>query len=197
MILLLDAMGTVVAEPFVDAVPAFFGTSLADLVPQLSYEAWCAFECGDIDEDAFRRRFFRDGRDYDHAGLVATLRDAYRYVRGMEELLADLAAAGVDMHILSNYPPWYRMIEDKLRVSRYAAWSFVSCDTGLRKPDPEAFRYACRHLGASPADCVFVDDRADNCAAARDVGLRAIQFEGARALRASLAALPERPLAGA
>jgi phosphoglycolate phosphatase-like HAD superfamily hydrolase len=29
-------------------------------------------------------------------------------IEGMEEVLAKLQAAGYDMHIMSNYPVWYR-----------------------------------------------------------------------------------------
>ena len=185
-VLLFDAMGTIVREPFVDDVPAFFDCELAELVPQLSYEAWADFEKAIIDEAEFRRRFFRDGRAWDYDGLIATLRRAYRYIDGMEQLLAELHAAGATMHILSNYPCWYRIIEEQLAVSRYAPWTFVSCETGVRKPDPEAYLGAARTLGVTPADCLFIDDRPDNVAAARAVGMQAIRFRDTAGLRAAL-----------
>ncbi len=112
--------------------------------------------------------------------------NAYRWLEGMEELVADLRRAGASLHALSNYSPWYRLIEERLAVSRYVAWSFVSCDTGVRKPDPQAYLGPARALGVDPADCVFVDDREANCRAARAVGMDAIRFRGAGDLRTEL-----------
>ena len=50
----------------------------------------------------------------------------------MEALLGRLAAAGVQVHAFSNYPAWWRLIEDKLRLSRYLDWTFVSCHGPMR-----------------------------------------------------------------
>jgi len=49
-------------------------------------------------------------------------------------LLHELYAGGVPLHALSNYPRWYQLIEDRLELSRYLRWSFVSCLIGMRKP---------------------------------------------------------------
>jgi FMN hydrolase / 5-amino-6-(5-phospho-D-ribitylamino)uracil phosphatase len=185
-VFLLDVMSTLVHEPFLHEVPAFLGRPLGELRHELSIEAWHDFEKGRLDEATFARRFFRDGRAFDYAGLVAMLRGAYRYLDGIEPLLGELRAAGHAMHALSNYPVWYQLIEEAVGLSRYVAWTFVSCRTGVRKPDPAAYRGAAEALGVAPAECIFVDDRHDNCDAARAVGMDAIVFEGAVALRRAL-----------
>ena len=102
---------------------------------------------------------------------MSTVASAYRFLDGIEPLLGELSAAGVPMHALSNYPVWFEMIEARLGLSRYLRWSFVSCRTGVRKPDPEAFLGAARALGVAPSRCLFVDDREKNCAGARAVGI--------------------------
>ena len=58
--------------------------------------------------------------------------DRYEYLPGMPELLQQLQDQGQEMHVISNYPEWYRLIEDKLRISQYMPWTFVSC-TGPMK----------------------------------------------------------------
>ena len=58
---------------------------------------------------------------------------------------------------------WYREIEQKLELSRYAPWTIVSCETGLRKPDIRAYQNACRLLDVAAEQCLFVDDRTKNC----------------------------------
>jgi HAD superfamily hydrolase (TIGR01509 family) len=186
--LLLDVMGTLVYDPFHREMPAFFGMTLEELLAEKHPDAWVRFEHGELSEEAFLRRFFADGRDYDRAGFVAHVRAAYRFLEGVEPLLAELRERGVPMHALSNYPRWYELIESELALSRYLEWSFVSCETGVRKPHPEAYRNAARTLELPPERCLFVDDRPGNCAAAREVGMDAVVFEDASQLRRALEA---------
>ena len=56
----------------------------------------------------------------------------YAFIDGMEPLLARLSGAGYALHAMSNYPVWWRNIEDKLRLSRYLEWTFVSCEGPMR-----------------------------------------------------------------
>lgn len=180
-------MGTLVVEPFFTAVPQALGMSLRELLDAKHPTAWLEFERGEIDEETFASRFFADGRAYPHAAMREAMVQAYDYLPGVEALLADLKRAGCPMHLLSNYPVWYHLIEDKLRLSRYAQWSFVSCDMGVRKPDHAIYERAATALDIAPTALTFVDDREENCAAAREVGMRAIRFESAEQLRAELA----------
>lgn len=181
-------MSTLVRDPFYEDVPRFFETSLSDLVATKDPDAWPAFERGHIDGPTLCERFFRDRRPVDRRGLCATMADGYAWLPGVEAIVAELSAAGVEMHALSNYPRWYALIEDRLRPSRYLSWTFVSCKTGLRKPEAAAYRHAVMALGVAPRDATFIDDRDDNCAAARACGLAAFRFEDAAQLRRDLRA---------
>lgn len=185
--ILWDVMDTLVVDPFRRVMPSFFGMTLEQLLEHKHPTAWVRFERNELSEAEFLSSFFKDGRRYDVDGFKAVVRDSYQWIEGIEPLLAQLHARGVRMHTLSNYPEWYRWIEDRLQLSRYLSWTFVSCHTGVRKPEPEAYRQAIRALGVAPEQLVFVDDREPNCAAARGVGMRAIQFRGdVAALRRSL-----------
>ena len=185
-VLLLDVMDTIVLDPFSQVTPAFFGMRMDELLAAKSPEVWPAFERGEIDEATLARTYFRDGRSFDLDGLKAAMREFYAFVPGMQALLAELVERGFELHALSNYPVWWQMIEAELGLSRYLKWSFVSCDTGVRKPDSEAYLGAARALGRDPGACLFVDDRAKNCAAAEAVGMPALTFAGAESLRERL-----------
>lgn len=50
----------------------------------------------------------------------------------------------------------------------------MSNEVGLRKPDPEIYELAMEILDASPAQILYVDDRAENVEAARQLGTNAI-----------------------
>ena len=177
-IVLFDVMGTLIHEPFYEDIPRFFGLPLEELRKVRHPDAWIEFERGHIDEAEYARRFFLDGRVLDVEGLKRAMVESYRWLDGMPELCAELAAREVPLHALSNYSPWYQLIEDKLAIARWVQWSFVSCNTGHRKPEPEAFLGAARALGAAPGDCFFVDDRPVNVAAAHAVGMPGVTFDG-------------------
>ncbi len=187
-VLLLDVMGTLVHDPFFDAMPGFFGVDLRQLIAEKHPSAWVEFELARRSEAELLRDFFADGRAFDHEAFLARVTSAYELLPGIEPLLGELAAAGVPMYAFSNYPIWYRRIEARTRLSRFLEWRFVSCETGHRKPSPEAYAHVVASLGVDASRCVFVDDRESNCAAARDAGMDAIRFEDAPHLRAALAA---------
>jgi putative hydrolase of the HAD superfamily len=62
-------------------------------------------------------------------------------------------------------------------------FTFTSCYMGLRKPDPKIYTRALGILGVTPERSVFIDDRLENVAAAAALGMNAIRFTGADALR--------------
>jgi FMN phosphatase YigB (HAD superfamily) len=177
-VILWDIMDTVVRDPFFTHMPAFFGQSFQELVQRLQPGTWVEFELGRLNEPEFFARFFKDGSVIDGPALKRCMANGYAWIEGMPELLGELRSRSVPMHALSNYPEWYQLVEERLELSRYLSLSFISCRTGVRKPALEAFSYACESLGLPPESCLLVDDRAQNCEAARKVGLPTLHFDG-------------------
>lgn len=157
-LILIDVMNTLVYNPFYQEIPAFFGLTSSELLRRKHPTSWIEFETGAISEDEYFARLFSDGSRFDEDAFRNCVADAYRWLDGMERCLADLSGAGNEVHTLSNYPVWYRTIEERLLLSRYLQWTFVSCNTGVRKPAPEAFLGAARELGRPPAECLLIDD---------------------------------------
>lgn len=52
-----------------------------------------------------------------------------------------------------------------------------SHEVGLRKPDRRIYALTCERLGVQPSEMVFLDDLEANVVAAREFGIRAIQFK--------------------
>lgn len=188
-VLLFDIMDTVVRDPFYQDVPAFFRMPMKELIECKHPTAWIEFEKGQISEMELARKFFKDERHFDLEGLKTCMISGYSYIEGVEELLRDLKNNDYEMHAFTNYPIWYQLIEDKLRVSNYLSWTFSSCIMGKRKPDPEFYLEVVRHLQVEPADCIFIDDRLKNVEAALKVGIVGIQFKNANLLRQELISL--------
>ena len=183
----LDVMNTLVYDPIEEEIPAFFDLSLKELYAKKHPTAWVDFELGELSEPRFYEIYFPDQNEaIDGRALRSVLCDAYRFLDGIEALLQRLADADTALYALSNYPVWFEIIEEKLKLSRYLRWDFVSWKTGVRKPDPQAYLGAAAGAGVAPEDCLFVDDRNNNCQAALDVGMDAIVFESAEELSVEL-----------
>ncbi|XP_072981644.1 flavin mononucleotide hydrolase 1, chloroplatic [Typha angustifolia] len=188
-ILLFDVMDTIVRDPFYHAIPAFFQVSMKELLESKHPTAWIEFEKGLINEDELAKIFFKDGRSFDLEGLKECMVRAYSYVEGVEELLCSLKLNNYEMHAFTNYPVWYMMIEEKLKLSKYLSWTFCSCISGKRKPDLDFYTEVSEHLGVEPARCIFIDDRMVNVEAATQAGMVGLQFKNAESLKQDLSSL--------
>ncbi len=108
---------------------------------------------------------------------------------GVVRLIEDLGGGpgGTRLAMLSNAPRVVAAAVAALPLARNFEHLLFSCELRLAKPDPRCFHAALDRLGARPADVYFTDDRDDNVAAARELGIRAVKFTTAAALRAWLA----------
>lgn len=188
-VLVFDVMDTLVKDPFFSEMPKFFGMTFEDLLRQKHPTAWVEFEKGLITEEELAAKFFADGRQINYPALQSTMASSYKYLEGIEELLVKLKAAGFEMHAMTNYPVWYKLIEANLKLSHYLPWTFVSCEgpmQGLRKPSPESYACVVTTLQKSPSQIIFIDDRQVNITGAAEAGMTALLFEGAEKLVAKL-----------
>jgi 2-haloacid dehalogenase len=110
-------------------------------------------------------------------------------VPGSVDLVRELHAAGVPLLGLTNW-------SDELYPHAPAMFDFlallddvvVSGTEGVAKPDPRVFAIVAGRSGLPLDRLVFIDDRAGNVAAAAAVGMDAIVFTDAAALRLDLRA---------
>ena len=80
-------MDTLCTEPYLTAVPQFFGMNLQELLAAKHPTSWIEFETGSLTEEEYFTRFFRDGRPVDGPKLLDCLRENYRWIEGMHALL--------------------------------------------------------------------------------------------------------------
>jgi HAD superfamily hydrolase (TIGR01509 family) len=188
--LCLDLMGVVLRDPYLQAIEAAVEVPLEAVWRHKDSESWPAFERAEIDEAEFERRFWaHNAADlaFDAAAFHRVRRSGYRFIEGMEELIADAADAELPLHVASNYPIWIEELRERFRLDERFDGVWASCHLGVRKPDPEFYRRLLEKVGFPAEACLFVDDREVNVAAARSVGMRAHLFAGAEDLRARLA----------
>lgn len=74
-------------------------------------------------------------------------------------------------------------------LRNYFQVALSSCYLGLRKPDLGIYEKALDILGRPAERILFIDDRAENVAAAVEAGMRGIHFAGEEGLRREMAGL--------
>ncbi|HEU5457185.1 MAG TPA: HAD-IA family hydrolase [Terracidiphilus sp.] len=81
-------------------------------------------------------------------------------------------------------PNEYRF--EKFGLHEFFEFAFSSCYLGLRKPEPAIYARALQLLDAPAERVLFIDDREENVAGARNAGMKTIRFTGAEALESEL-----------
>ena len=74
-------------------------------------------------------------------------------------------------------------------ISKHFHNIFKSFEIGHRKPDKESFLYVLKKIGATPDECVFVDDFQKNVDAANELGLKGILYTNLNQLKTDLSAI--------
>lgn len=152
-----------------------------------------AFERGEISPEDFHRHVCGlCGISVGFEDFCQMWTSIFREMPGMEELVREVRSAGRwRLGLLSDTDPLHWA-----RISQQFPWipaTFTTPTLSFRektcKPVAEIFRRAAAHAGCAPEECLFIDDRADNVAGARAVGMRGCRFTGAAALRETLNAL--------
>jgi 2-haloacid dehalogenase len=160
---------------------------------EFDFQAWnYACDAGGTWTQAMERlerespRWLRHGRAYvENFALSLT-----GPVAGTHELVAELHAAGVRQFGLTNWShELYPHAPDTYDVVGLLDDVVVSGTERLAKPDPEIYRLVGERAGLALDRLAFVDDSPVNVAAARGLGMHAVRFTGAEALRTQLRAL--------
>ena len=186
-----------------------YGEVLSRALPEATVTELAAI--ADLHRDEFRERYWRYRPDYDRGQTPlrywsAVLdRDLTRQRRRVERLTAvdvngwtrlNSATLSTTLSIarrtrtrlalLSNAPePLANDIEHSHWV-RHFDHRFYSCRLRRLKPEPGAFTDALRIMDAAPEQVLFIDDRAENTAAAAELGISTITFTSASALHHQL-----------
>ena len=94
-------------------------------------------------------------------------------------LLVHLKEKGHRIFVLSNTSPvFYELLKNQLAPLAKILDGFVlSCDIKVIKPDRKMFEEILSKYELDPANCVFLDDLADNTKMAESLGIKAYQIK--------------------
>lgn len=203
---LFDMAGTLVdwyPEKRVERLAPFTAMSPADINRKLFFDAdspGVAFDRGLILATEFYKECCKLLGVEPTQEFAGKFRHAYADIftarPRMGELLATLRPHH-DLWMMSNTNFWHL---DHVRLAfPYFAHLTTLCNsdtTGFLKPEEGIFKAAMEMSGRPASEMIFIDDRAENIAAAKGLGIHAIHFQGNEdTLIAELRALGVRPLA--
>ena len=148
---------------------ALFGTTM-----------WSLLDSGTISHETMRRYALAHLPERLHPNLNECFDHWPEHsepIASTNELGIRLKREGYGIYVLSNANA---RIMDQLGhapVTPYLDGCVVSAKERIMKPDPAIFRLLCLRYRLDPAECLFVDDNADNCEGARVAGLRAFHYQ--------------------
>lgn len=88
-----------------------------------------------------------------------------------------LKASGMPIALLTNnVKEWGDHWRSSFPVEELFEVVVDSSEVGMRKPDVRIYLLTCERVGVVPEACVFLDDNADNVAAARALGMETVHF---------------------
>lgn len=153
-------------EGRVSSADFFKHVSAALAAPDLGYEEFCS---------AWSDIFFDSGE------MLAWLKELKKDFR---------------LHLVSNINELHYAFIRKNFSDHIAVFDdiFLSYEIGRRKPHREIYDQAIRASGCDMPQCLYIDDREDLVAAARQMGIRSVVFKGVGACRQELQEMGIWPL---
>lgn len=143
--------------------------------------SWALLDSGTIGHETMRRvaRAHLDERLWLNLDeCLAHWPEHSRPIEATNALVARLKNAGYGVYLLSNASTRIREQLDHMPSWPLMDGYVVSGIERMMKPDPQIYQLLCDRYGLVPAECLFVDDNADNCEGARAAGMRAVQYTG-------------------
>ncbi len=140
---------------------------------------WDELDRGVLPVQEILQGFISNAPDYEKEirHLFENLGDSVAQYPYAKEWITDLRHKGYQVLFLSNYSEY--LIErnpSALDFIPLMDGGIFSCRVKCIKPGREIYQKLCEKYQLNPSECVFIDDRADNVAAANAFGIHGIQF---------------------
>lgn len=169
---LLDMYGVVLKDSG-DSFYPYVNRTFPDLTPQAIYRHWDRADVGEITSHEVFRLLGYTG---DIAAIEQTYLDTIEINDGFYAFAEEVCQHGKLALVSNDSSEWSRYLRSKFGINRYFDLITVSGDLKIKKPDPRIFTHTLERLGCTATDCVYVDDRRYNLAAAQALGMDVVLF---------------------
>lgn len=127
-------------------------------------------------EAALSHLFAEQGHEVPDGSLVDAMFARMQPAGSLWAVAAQAREAGVRVGLLSN--SWGTAMYPRARLDASFDVQVISCEVGMRKPDPEIYQLAADRLGLPAARCAFVDDLDRNVEVAGRLGMHGVVHAG-------------------
>ena len=110
--------------------------------------------------------------------MIETLAEEVTAIPGAVDAIGHLDRHGLPLRVASNGP----MRKMEVTLGKIGLWERLqghihsAHDVGIAKPDPGLFLHAAEAAGATPAECVVIEDSASGARAAAAAGMRCLGY---------------------
>lgn len=122
-------------------------------------------------------------------GLNERVKQFVRPTPGIQDLISELKARGYRVALLSNTTKIRSDFFGKLGLYEPFDPVIFSWQVNVSKPDPKIYEIMLEKLNLPATDCIFIDNRPENVAAANKLGIHGILFKSVPQLRRDLSRL--------
>lgn len=155
-------------------------------------DMWNQFDKGVLSEEDMMNVFIRND-----PGIEQEIRTIFRNINGTIEVydythdwIHELQGRGYQVLILSNFSEkCYRECGSKMDFVKEADGAVISYIEKKIKPDDEIYELILERYHLKPEECVFLDDKPENVAAAEKFGIHGIVFKNREAALLQMAEL--------
>jgi glucose-1-phosphatase len=205
-----DYVNQIISEDSVDGIIFDLGGVLVDIDFTRIFSVWASYAKTDIEHIKSLYNFDKyyeahERGEINHLEYFSSLRksleiditdeqfsDGWNSIFGEE--IADITSILPKLSqkrpifVLTNTNTIHQKVWEKkyTRLLSYFKQIFVSSDIGLRKPEPEIFKYVSENTGIDLKRFVFFDDMLENVTGAHSVGIRSIQVSSTTDITESL-----------
>lgn len=155
-------------------------------------QVWNERDRSDLPEEAYVNQMVEAVPEYEE-DIREVMRRSGECIKAMdyaETWTKYLKGRGYHLYILSNYSAYMlERTKTEMPFLKYTDGEVFSCDVKAIKPEPEIYQILIDLYHLNPEKSVFIDDREDNCEAARKAGMKAIVFRNFKQAAADLGKL--------
>lgn len=147
--------------------------------------AWAKFERSDVTAEEFDALFLEESTALGHAvrgnDVIALLSGDLRprVVAALERIAKDRKCVCLTNNVSAGHGPGMSRTDEAQKavsgVMKLFDQVIESSKIGMRKPDPEIYKYACQEMGVEPAEVLYLDDLGINLKPAAAMGMKTIK----------------------
>ncbi len=112
--------------------------------------------------------------------------NGYELIEGTKKIIFELAKKYKVYYLSDNVRERVEKINDRYNFLEWFEDGIFSHEVGVRKPNPDIYKYTLNKAQVKPEEAVFIDDKQSALDPAKEMGITTILFESPELLRQKL-----------